>query len=132
MESNGREYLGTTIAYPIVIANGKAVLVSGVDAVRQSVLDILQTQIGEVAFNREYGSEVTRLLFEQTDEILIGSLEVYITDALRIWERRVNFVRTLINIDTDNGLIHITCQYYLLNQNELESTTFTYNRNANT
>ena len=124
-----RLYLGTTIAFPMVVVDGKLLTVSGNQAVEQSVKDILCTQIGEVFFNREYGSDVDENLFELCDEVAANMIELSIAKALDTWEKRVKFVSSETILDDER--VHVTVNYRILGKNELKSTAYTYYRNGN-
>lgn len=124
-----RLYLGTTIAFPLVVVDGKLLTVNGNQAVEQSVKDILCTQIGEVFFNREYGSDVEENLFELCDEVIASMLELSIAKALETWEKRVIFVNSETILDNES--VQVTVWYRILGQNELKSTAYTYYRNGN-
>lgn len=124
-----RLYLGTAIAFPMVVVDGRLLTVSGNQAVEQSVKDILCTQIGEVFFNREYGSDVDENLFELCDEVAANMIELSIAKALDTWEKRVKFVSSETVLDDER--VHVTVNYRILGQNELKSTAYTYYRNGN-
>ena len=57
--------------------------------IRESILQILGTRIGERFMNPEFGSRLKDLVFEQNDEVLKGLLRHYVIDAIKRWEKRV-------------------------------------------
>lgn len=123
-----RKYLGTTVKYPLVVENGKVSLATGDEAVKQSVLDIIQTSVGEIFFNNEYGSEIEKALFEPNDNISNSLAEIYIIQALKKWEKRVNFVES--SITREDGKVTIEVTYRLLNINELTTVSYTLGINT--
>ena len=80
--------------------------------IRESVLQILGTRIGERFMNPEFGSRLKDLVFEQNDEVLKGLLRHYVIDAIKRWEKRViitevRFDDRPLNIDCNLLLVHI-------------------------
>lgn len=122
-------YLGTTIAFPLTVTDGKLLTVSGDYAVEQSVKDILCTQMGEVFFNRDYGSDLTEMLFDLADEVLSSMIELSIAKALETWEKRVIFVESETVFKEDYAQVIV--RYRIVGQNELKSTAYTYYRQGN-
>lgn len=55
------------------------------DHVRDEVLQLLLTDIGERPFLTEFGGSVRRLVFEPTDDILRGVTKARIQQALSRW-----------------------------------------------
>ena len=80
--------------------------------IRESILQILGTRIGERFINPEFGSRLKDLVFEQNDEVLKGLLRHYVIDAIKRWEKRViitevRFDDRPVNIDGSLLLVHI-------------------------
>ena len=80
--------------------------------IRESILQILGTRIGERFMNPEFGSRLKDLVFEQNDEVLKGLLRHYVIDAIKRWEKRViitevHFDDRPLNIDGNLLLVHI-------------------------
>lgn len=128
MAAEDKAYLGTTVVYPFVVVGGSVTTITGEQAVKQSVLDILSTQIGEVFFNRGYGSDIKEQIFDPNDLVLAQMLELSAAKALKKWEKRITFVGSKAVIS--NAQISITVAYRIMGQNELASTAYTYYRNA--
>ena len=79
--------------------------------IRESILQILGTRIGERFMNPEFGSRLKDLVFEQNDEVLKGLLRHYVIDAIKRWEKRViitevRFDDRPLNIDGNLLLVH--------------------------
>lgn len=76
-------------------------LVEGVEAVRQSILNILNTPKGTRFFMPEFGSNLHKILFEpmnQTTELMLMN-EIYV--ALKRWEPRVNLIYNRCKVIAD-------------------------------
>lgn len=87
-------------------ATGKAL--SGLEHLKQSIMDILLTPIGTRVMRREYGSR----LFELIDAPLNGSTIIDIVaataEALAKWEPRIEMERVVVNSAGDTGKIELT------------------------
>ena len=59
------------------------------EKVKQSIGILLRTRVGEVGFVPDFGSKLNTLVFEPNDEVLKDLAELYIREALEVWERRV-------------------------------------------
>jgi len=78
---------GRHIAFPFRIgADGRSVTpVTEADHVRDEVLQLLLTDLGERPFLTEFGGGVRRLVFEPASDVLRGVTKARITQALSRW-----------------------------------------------
>ncbi|MBX4336412.1 GPW/gp25 family protein [Bartonella raoultii] len=61
---------------------------SGIDHLRQSILDILTTRIGTRVMRRDYGSRVAELIDAPANNTLTVALYAAVAEALDKWEPR--------------------------------------------
>ena len=59
-------------------------------AIARSIRNIVFTSPGEKIFNPEFGSEISKVLFENIDEISAISIKDEIETSIRNYEPRVN------------------------------------------
>lgn len=80
-------------------------LVYDVDAVFQSIGNILQTEKGERFFRPEFGSELGGFLFELNDVGTEAMIEKWIVDAIERWDTRLvlDYNRTSVERIPDNN-----------------------------
>jgi phage baseplate assembly protein W len=78
-------------------------LVYDVDAVFQSIGNILQTEKGERFFRPEFGSELGGFLFELNDAGTAAMVEKWIVDAIERWDTRLvlDYNRTSVDQNPD-------------------------------
>lgn len=77
------------------------------DAVYQSIENILQTDRGERFFRPDFGADLNRVLFELNDPDTESMVEKLIVDAIERWDSRlqVDYARTSVErIPDDNTL----------------------------
>ena len=92
-----RTYTDIDFAFRANPITGDVSLKKEVQAVKQSVLNILLTNRGERPFDPEFGSDIRKQLFENFDPITERLLSDQIRSALRNYEPRVRVLN--INID---------------------------------
>ncbi len=78
--------------------------------IKQSILDILTTDLGSRVMRREYGSILYRLLDKPLDQLLI--MQLYAATALAVtrWEPRVRLVHIAVQ-RTGQGSLIISITY---------------------
>jgi phage baseplate assembly protein W len=75
-----------------VAPDGRVMMVTGDDAIRQSILLLVSTIPGERVMRPGYGCHLHRLLFSPNDETTAGLAIHYVRDAIERWEPRVEIV----------------------------------------
>lgn len=84
------------------------------DAIKQSVKNIVMTQLGEKFFNPLFGTSSNSLLFENYDSILADQLAVEIEDAINSYEPRVTFDNIELFDDIPNNSIKFNINYTII------------------
>lgn len=98
------------------------------DSVIGSIRNILFTNKGERVYNPEFGSNLTKLLFENFSVFTAQSAKNDIVTAIENFEPRVKNVRVFVEEDDDNHSLKITLIFTLLNNSRELSTTFLLSR----
>ena len=81
--------------------NGKSL--TGLDHLRQSIIDIITTPIGTRVMRREYGSKVPELIDAPMNSSTIMYLYAAIAEALDKWEPRILLKRIELVDVTETG-----------------------------
>ena len=84
-------------------ATGRLDMVEGDAAVRQAILMLLTTRIGERVMRPTYGSLLHRLIFSPNDATTAGLAIHYVRQALTRWEPRVEILAIDAGPDPVNG-----------------------------
>lgn len=74
-----------------------------IDAVKQSVRNLVLTNFNERPFRPKLGGNITALLFEPADKFTMISLKESIKFVLEKYEKRVDQVTVQIEDDSDNN-----------------------------
>jgi phage baseplate assembly protein W len=83
-------------------------------AIARSVRNLVLTVQGERFFNPILGSKVSRLLFENVDEITASAIKEEITTTINNFEPRVSLLSVNVSPDYDNGEFNVTVRYEIV------------------
>lgn len=91
------------------------VLETGIDAINNSIENILGTSFGERLFLPQFGSKIKALLFENINDDTAQRIFDALTDAISKWEPRirVSFDESYIVPEPDSNLYKIYLVYTL-------------------
>ena len=95
-----------------------------VDAVKQSVRNILFTNKGERLFQPSIGSGVFDLLFEHADPLTFQAVRDNIKDILTTLEPRINQIQVQIEDNIDRNDIAVTVNFNIAGVANNESVDF--------
>lgn len=75
----------TNSGFPLTVGDGRIGLVSGDDALRGKIVQVLFTAPGERVHQPEFGCGLFNLVFEPNDSVLAAAMEFTIGQALGRW-----------------------------------------------
>jgi len=89
---------------------------NGIEAINNSIENILGTTPGERVFRPDFGSYVKSLLFEPLNDDNADLLLVAISNAISKWEPRVEMLKdeSYVKADIENGLYDVLIVYKLV------------------
>ena len=91
--------------------NGDLIAIKNVNAITRSIRNIVLTTPGEKFFDPDFGSNVTRLLFENVDDITASQIQEEIEFSINNYEPRVKLLSVEINPDFDYNLFDTIITY---------------------
>jgi uncharacterized protein len=100
------------LAFPFRIGpDGRTMSPPDLDAhVRDEILQLLLTTLGERLFLPELGTNLRRLVFENTSDSTLGITQAIVADALQKWlGTRVTVLG--LTVTTENSAIEVLLQY---------------------
>ena len=83
-------------------------------AIARSVRNIVFTLPGEKFFNENFGSRVSRTLFENVDEISASIIRDEIRNSINNYEPRVQLIEVQTNPDYDNSSFDVVINYRII------------------
>lgn len=118
------DFIGKGITLPIELDNGRAVIKSGFDLIRSSLVLILSWPKFSRFYLEQFGNELGIAIEEPNDPILQRTLQQFITDAINQWENRIELVS--VNTITTPTSISIGLKYRLINTQQEDSFIFPF------
>lgn len=101
---------------------------TGVQAVINSVKNLLLTGHYEKPFHPEIGSNIRKMLFEPMDAIVASNLQKEIEQTLENYEPRVRVSQIVVFPDYDNNGFKVDLEFYVLNRTEPITISFFLSR----
>ena len=85
--------------------------IKGIDAIKNSIKNILLTKKGERPFNPRFGSNVSSFLFEMIDDHTSGMIRDEIFESLEEFEPRIKVREVVVtpSPETNSYDINVTC-----------------------
>lgn len=91
-----------------------------IEAIKQSVRNILLTRRGEKFFDPDFGGSLTEFLFENFDPVIEAEMEMRIINTLRNYEPRVRVLNIEITDLSDRNALNLVLEVQILSP---ENTT---------
>ena len=89
---DSQNYIGSGFAFPLDLSvQGGIQLSSEIQNLEESILIILQTDLGERVYRPDFGSRLSELVFEPLNTQTLLRIRLYVEEALKMWEPRIIF-----------------------------------------
>lgn len=83
-------------------------------AIARSIRNLVLTKPGEIFFNENLGSRVSKSLFENIDFISADIIKDEIKSTINNFEPRVELIEVFVVPDNDNYTFNVTIQYNIV------------------
>ena len=94
--------------------NGDLIALKNENAIARSIRNIVFTLPGEKFFNEDFGSRVSRSLFENIDDISASVITDEIRQSIINYEPRVRLISVNSYPDYENGSFDVTIVYEII------------------
>ncbi len=94
--------------------NNDLVVLKNANAIARSIRNIISTSPGEKFFDPDFGSNVTKLLFENLDDISAISIRDEIENSINNYEPRVSLISVDTTPDYDNNSLDVKLIYRII------------------
>jgi len=91
------------------------VILKNADSVKQSLRNLILTNLGEKPFNPLFGSNINKSLFELFDPFFVEDVKRYVTLAVQQYEPRVNLISVDVSQDRTETAVMINVVFSLIN-----------------
>ena len=97
--------------------NGDLIAIKNVNAITRSIRNIVLTTPGEKFFDPDFGSNVSKLLFENVDDITASQIQEEIEFSINNYEPRVKLLDVKVIADNDNASFDTIITYEVIGAN---------------
>ena len=94
--------------------NNDLIAIKNVNAITRSIRNIVLTTPGEKFFDPDFGSNVSRLLFENVDDITASQIQEEIEFSISNYEPRVKLIDVQVIADNDNASFDTIITYEVI------------------
>ena len=94
--------------------NNDLVVLKNANAIARSIRNIISTSPGEKFFDPDFGSNVTKLLFENIDDISAISIRDEIESSINNYEPRVSLISVETIPDYENNAFNCRITYRII------------------
>ena len=114
VERVSKGFKDLSMSFQISPLNNDIIAIKNETAISRSIRNLIFTSRGERFFNPSLGSGVSRLLFENMDEITASILEDEIRSTIDIYEPRVELISVDVSPDYDSNEFYVTITYNIV------------------
>ncbi|WP_017326243.1 GPW/gp25 family protein [Synechococcus sp. PCC 7336] len=127
-DTNQDALVGRGFAYPLRLSvQGKLQLSASEQNLRESILLILRTNLGERKYRPNFGCRLGELLFAPMNTTTLRQARLFVRQALTHWEPRiaVDEVR-IVNPNPQTGRMDILIAYHPINTHDRRSLVYPF------
>lgn len=114
VERLGRGFRDISMSFKVNPLNDDLIGLKNETAIARSIRNLVLTAPGERFFNPNLGSQVSRSLFENMDEITASVIKDEIENTINNYEPRVDLKSVNVSPDYDNNEFNVTIEYYIV------------------
>jgi len=114
VERVSRNFKDLSMSFKVNPLNDDLIPLKNESAIARSIRNIVFTSPGEKIFNPEFGSEISKVLFENIDEISAISIKDEIETSIRNYEPRVQLEEVDIEPNYDNNQFDVRINYKIV------------------
>ena len=104
---------------------GDIVVLKNEEAIKQSVKNLILTQINERPFNPNLGTNTTSYLFELNTNIAANKLIDEIENVINVYEPRINLQNITVDVNDDLNKFDVFIEYLIVGLSpEIQSLSF--------
>jgi phage baseplate assembly protein W len=122
-----KDFLGIGLRFPFRIEEGKLAWSKYEDSIRESVMLILSTALGERVMRPDFGCKLHELVFSPNDTSTASLAIFHVEEALKKWEPRIELIKVDANADEKEGdRLNISIEYRVISTNTRYNLVFPF------
>ena len=114
LERVSQSFKDVSMSFKVNPLNNDLVALKNANASARSVRNIILTSPGEKFFNPDFGSNVSKLLFENLDEVTALAIRDEIETAINNYEPRVSLIDVEVTPDFDGNSLDAKIKYRIV------------------
>ena len=114
IERVSKAFKDISMSFQINPINSDLIALKNETAIARSIRNLIFTLPGERFFNQNLGSQISRSLFENIDEISASVIQDEITNTINNYEPRVRLLNVIVSPDYDNNNFNVTINYLIV------------------
>ena len=114
LERVSQSFKDVSMSFKVNPLNDDLVALKNANAIARSVRNIILTSPGEKFFNPDFGSNVSKLLFENLDEVTALAIRDEIETAINNYEPRVSLIDVEVTPDFDGNSLDAKIKYRIV------------------
>jgi phage baseplate assembly protein W len=114
LERVSQSFKDVSMSFQANPLNNDLIALKNQSAIARSIRNIVLTSPGEKFFNPDFGSNVSRLLFDNLDDLTALSIRDEIENSIRNYEPRVQLIDVIVVPEYDNNEFNVTVVYKII------------------
>jgi phage baseplate assembly protein W len=114
LERVSQGFKDLSMSFQVNPLNNDLIAIKNETAISRSIRNIVFTLPGEKFFNENFGSRVSKSLFENVDEISASIIKDEIENSINNYEPRVQLIEVQTIPDYDNGAFDVIINYRII------------------
>lgn len=114
LERVSQSFKDVSMSFQANPLNNDLIALKNQTAIARSIRNIVLTSPGEKFFNPDFGSNVSKLLFDNLDDLTALSIRDEIENSIRNYEPRVQLIDVVVVPEYDNNEFNVTVVYRII------------------
>jgi phage baseplate assembly protein W len=114
VERVSKGFKDLSMSFQVNPLNYDLIVIKNETAIARSIRNLVFTLPGERFFNQNLGSRVSRVLFENMDEITASIIQTEIENTIKNYEPRVSLTRVDVSPNYDEHEFNVTIRYNII------------------
>jgi uncharacterized protein len=121
-------FFGVGLQQPFKInpSTGKTGMISGIENIEQSIRAILSTKPGERLYHKDFGVDLSALIFEPQSNATLKSIEEKIISGLMQFQTMIIVDSVSFELNTTEGLINVDVSFTIRTTNTRGNYVYPY------
>tara|TARA_Y100001972_G_scaffold30831_1_gene37959 strand:- start:99 stop:500 length:402 start_codon:yes stop_codon:yes gene_type:complete len=114
LERVKQEFKDISMSFQTNPLNDDLVALKNANAIARSIRNIVFTERGEKFFNPKFGSRISKLLFDNVDEVIASAIKDEIEFTIKKFERRVDLIEVKVVPNFNSNEMNATIVYEIV------------------